>query len=356
MVVFTQLILIGLGLNVLAVPRSVITSQPPILCDGRTNPTKCPTRQLCFQDKITNPDNSDTQGVCIGQPCGGFTPHPQYCPEEQVCVRPVNDSASTANLPGHCVPTSLTCTATVGACDEGWSCVARPKSECKMSEPDCQGLCEPNSWEPKAIAARQASTTLTNTPAEATLAPSVDHNPVHCGGFLNEPPLYGFCPRGQVCAHPYWGDHFLPHESTCIGQTCGGLTVFGSPCPDQQVCIPPTGNKSFSNPFTGTCVPQMWSCSAKQACKEGWTCVANPADSECQFVVDGDCPGICQNSWAFWEEQLAGQNSTNATKIGTTTPTIDARQLVTPTVAAEPVNVSLTRPMPTSCNYDKDTT
>ncbi|KAE9987672.1 hypothetical protein EG328_001905 [Venturia inaequalis] len=352
-VAITYFIFAGLGLNVLAAPQPV-TDQSPIRCDGRiSNPTTCPVRQLCFHDPITNPENSDQPGVCIGQPCRGFTPHPQHCPKDQVCVRPVNDSASTANLPGHCVPTSLTCTATSGTCDESWSCVAGPRSECTMSEPGCHGLCEPNSWEPKAITARQASPNLTSNPAEATVTPSFNHNPVHCGGFLNDPPLYGLCPRGQVCAHPYWGDHSPKHESTCIGQPCGGLTVVGSPCPDEQVCIPPTGHKSFSNPFTGTCVPQMWSCSRMQACKEGWTCVTNPHDADCPSRVDVDCPGICQNSWAFWEAQTASQASTDAIQIGSTTPTLDARQLVVPTATVVPLTHPRTRPMPTFCTFDK---
>lgn len=358
-VIFTHLILAGLGLNVLAAP----SKSSPILgqlltCDGgRANPTKCPALQLCFHDPNTNPDVSNQAGVCIGQPCEGFTPHPQYCPEGQVCVRPVNDSASTANLPGHCVSTRLPCTATSGACDEGWSCVAGPRSECKMSEPGCPGLCEPNSWEPKAIAVRQASSTLTNTPAEGTLTPSVNHNPIHCGGFLNDPALYGLCPHGQVCAQPYWAAHLFEYESACIGQPCGGLTVVSAPCPEEQVCIPPTGHKSFSNPFNGTCVPQMWSCSAKQACKEGWTCVANSIDSNCQFGVDGNCSGICQNSWAFWEAQTASRVSTDATQIlPTTTPTIAARQLVAPTATAVAVPITSTRPTPTECDPDKNNT
>lgn len=352
--VLAYTILAGLGLNVLAAPQ-LVTGQPPILCNGRTtNPTKCPARQLCFHDPITNPEDSDQPGACIGQPCGGFTPHPQYCPTDQVCVRPVNDSASTANLPGHCVTTSLTCTTTSGACEEGWSCVAGPRGECMMSEPDCHGFCEPNSWEPKAITARQASPDLTSNPAHATVTPLVNLKPIHCGGLLNDPPLYGRCPRGQVCANPYWVDQPLKNGSTCVGQRCGGLTRVGAPCPDEQVCVPPTGYKSFLDPFTGTCVPQLWSCSRLQACKEGWTCVTNLTNSDCPSGVDVDCPGICQNSWAFWEAQMARWTSTDAVHIATITPTIDARQLVVPTATTVPVTHPLTRPLPTSCEFDKD--
>ncbi|QDS71579.1 hypothetical protein FKW77_006039 [Venturia effusa] len=303
--IFTHILFTSLGLKVLAAPQLVIP-QATISCFGRTDHTTCPPRQLCFQEAINNPSSPTQPGICIGQPCGGFTPHPQYCPEGQACVRPVNDDASTANLPGHCVPMNLTCTATNGACEEGWSCVVGPKSECEMGDTGCQGLCEPDSWEPKSIAIRQASSTSTNKSAGATVTPSANPKSLHCGGFLNDPPLYGLCPRGQICAHPFWSDQSPKHESTCIGQPCGGLTVVGSPCPDQQVCITPTGHKSFSNPFTGTCLPEMWTCSDKQACGDGWTCVANTVDSNCRFGVDADCPGICQNSWVFWEAQTAG--------------------------------------------------
>lgn len=315
----TTFLLVGLGLSALAAPQyetsptiNGITYPSPIACgDHTTNSIQCPVRQQCFHTPGVNPDH---QGVCIGQPCGGFNPHPQYCPNGQICVRPVNDTASTANLPGHCVSNALVCTTKGGECQDGWSCVAKPKSECKLSDPDCQGVCEPNTWDAKStptevaistqtIAARQPSTTL-----KQEVTPTSVPNTTH--------PMPVFCMNSDACASqdeycqlPHlahgWNDPSPTKTIQCMGQRCRSFFPNEADCPQGQVCIKPINGKDATKDFPGRCAASMLSCLGgyvSGCLPKTETCVQNP-EHQCELrkgnSKDDKCLGICSpNDWA----------------------------------------------------------